>query len=88
MREKRNLQEFYFLLEILFYVSTNIGGNVWVGLQGNGCPDGSQDSIGAGDARAYVRQTLILKASNYSSIYGNSSIVQPNSVRILFVIKY
>lgn len=48
------------------------------------------DAINAGTSSAYVRNDVSLdfKASNYNSIYGNSTTVQPNAVTCLICIKY
>lgn len=62
----------------------NIGGNVYVGLDGTGFPSGSTDTIAAGDAKSYARKTTIFSASTYSSVYGKSSHVTPETSVVMF----
>lgn len=60
----------------------NITGNIWVGDEGNGHPDGPADSTTAGDRHSYVRKTKIFNASEYNELYGKSDTVQPPAVRL------
>lgn len=65
-----------------------IGGNIYAGYNGTGYPNGSKDSIGVGSGASYVRQTVLFKASTYSTIYGSSDTVQPPSITMRYYIKY
>ena len=57
----------------------NITGEIYVGQQGNGYPDGSRDSTSIGTDTSYPRKTVKFSASNYNSLYGKSTTVQPSA---------
>ena len=56
----------------------------WVGMSGNGDPDGGGDT--GGEPGGYVRRSIQLNTTGQSSIYGNSTTVQPQSIKILYYI--
>ena len=65
----------------------NIEGNIYIGLDGTGYPNGSADSTTVGNAASYPRRSKLFKASDYNPIYEASDTVQPPSIVGLWCVK-
>lgn len=56
----------------------------WVGRSGSGIPDSYSDT--SSEPGGYVRDSIQLSATEQNAIYGNSTTVQPQSIKVLYYI--
>ena len=56
----------------------------WIGRSGSGYPDGSSGT--GSEPGGYVRNSIQLNTTEQNSIYGNSTTVQPQSIKVLYYV--